>query len=62
MRFFVNKQKKIDEKENIDIRRCVVMDQVPEIGFLSIQNKPKMGLRQAEQGYIFIFCQLFWYI
>ena len=35
MRFFVNKQKKIDEKENIDIRRCVVMDQVPENGFLS---------------------------
>ena len=33
--FFVNKQKKIDEKENIDKRRCVVvMDQIPEIEFL----------------------------
>ena len=35
LRFFVNKQKKINEKENIDKRRCVVvMDHIPEIEFL----------------------------
>ena len=37
--FFVNKQKKINEKENIDKRRCVVvMDQIPENEFLFSQQ------------------------